>query len=417
MTRARTAALGAGVVALLAVLFVLAFELVEEDVERPYGPEARRNPLLAVERLAARLGVPSRSVVRLEAVPPVGEVVVFADDRRLRTRAEATRVVEWLGLGGRAIVVAPFAATDVDAVDPLLHALGIEAVAPERVRFGYLRLVLPGDPQPMFLRHRGRVRLLPTEEAEVLEADVLQPRRVEGASPRQAAMVEELLDRLRRERRGEEERNAPRSAPEPQPDDAGLAVAARVAVGEGSAVILGDADFLLNDEIGRLDHALAAWRLITLDGIPSGVVFVHGASDPRFFSKVAGAVWPGWVALAVLLLALAWREGRRFGPAEPELPLARRSLMEHVEATGRFHWRRGDVELLLAGARRAIAARVHRRRPHLADQPLDRRVAALAEISGHAPADVEHALTPGSLGGPETFTRVVRTLEAIRRHL
>jgi hypothetical protein len=192
---------------------------------------------------------------------------------------------------------------------------------------------------------------------------------------------------------------------------------ARVRVGEGSALVLTDLDFLENDGIGRLDHARAAWRMITLEGTPEGIVFVHGASEPRFFSRVAAAVWPGLLALAALLVALAWRAGRRFGPAEPEPPLVRRSLMEHVEATGRFHWRRDDAELLLAGARRAIATKLHRRRPHLADQPLERRVAALAELSGFSPAEVEHALTPGSPGGPDTFTRVVRTLEAIRRHL
>ncbi|HEX6852143.1 MAG TPA: DUF4350 domain-containing protein [Candidatus Polarisedimenticolaceae bacterium] len=421
MTRARAAWIGFGVVALLTVVFFLCFEFVEENVDRPYGPQARRNPLLAAERLAVRLGVPARSVVRLEEVPPVGEVVVFADDRRLRTRSEARRVVEWIGLGGRAIVVAPFAAVDGEAVDPLLNALGFEVVEPDDTRFGYLRLVLPGDATPLFLRYFGRVRLLPVDEAELFEAEVLQPRRAEGASDAQAAKVEELLDRLRREREGEDDDDPAEYPAGPSPaadDDVGeFATIARVTVGKGSAVVLSDADFLANAEIGALDHARAAWRLLTLDGPPSGIVFVHGASEPRFFSRVAGAVWPGLLASAILLGALAWREGRRFGPAEPEAPLVRRRLMEHVEATGRFHWRRGDAELLLGGARRAIAARLQRRRPHLADQPLERRVAALAELSGHSPAEVEHALTPGSPGGSDAFTRVVRTLEAIRRHL
>lgn len=421
MTRTRAALTGIGVAALLALLFFALFERVEEEVDLPFGTKARRNPLLAAERLAERFGVPARTVVRLEEPPSTGDVVVFADDRRLRTQGEATRLIEWVARGGRAIVVVPPFGGD-ESPDPILHALDVSVHDAERLWFGYLRLVLPEDPTPVFVRWHGGARIQVPKGTEAIEADLLSARRDAEASEEQQRKVEELLARLRRDRDGEKDAEDPKPAaasPFPVPNEVvdGVTPIARIALGKGSVVVTADLDFLRNGSIGELDHARAAWGLIAWGGKPTGLLFVHGTAEPHFFATVAAAVWPGLAGFATLLLALAWRSGRRFGPAEPEPALVRRRLMEHVEATGRFHWRRGDVETVLAGARRAVAARLQRRRPHLAEQPLERRVAALAELASLSPADVEHALTPGAPGGPEGFTRCVRTLEAIRRQL
>jgi hypothetical protein len=84
-------------------------------------------------------------------------------------------------------------------------------------------------------------------------------------------------------------------------------------------------------------------------------------TSPPFLEWVRRDAWPVLAAAALLLVLWLARIIPRFGPLVPDAPPVRRSLLEHVVASGRFLWSRGaGAELVEAVSERA--ARTARRR-------------------------------------------------------
>ena len=137
-----------------------------------YTGEARRNPFLAFERMAQRLGGDARelrSVGAARRTAARGGVVVLPARRDNLADLDRRRLLEWVSRGGRLVVEAePFG---VD--DPLLASLGVtrdEAPAPpppgaDKPRPDARPTTWPGAPRPLattldcrFRRSRIRAR-------------------------------------------------------------------------------------------------------------------------------------------------------------------------------------------------------------------------------------------------------------------
>jgi hypothetical protein len=189
------------------------------------------------------------------------------------------------------------------------------------------------------------------------------------------------------------------------------------AEGRGKITLSSDLSFLYNHQFGELDHA--AWLRRILDEPRPGntaVVWskpVERALLPWLWQRA----WAFLIPCGILLLAWLWRGLWRFGPRLPDVVPARRSLAEHLTACGRFLWRHGGQESLVAAGRQAVlqrAARLHPAFPSLAEEE---QWSFLAQQSGLTITDIAEALDDRPGAKTEALARRLQILQHLRHNL
>ena len=127
-----------------------------------------------------------------------------------------------------------------------------------------------------------------------------------------------------------------------------------IPVGRGRVTAVVDGWFATNQAIGEHDHARAVWALVNTAGRPSGALLIVRAHAEGLWGLLWRHGWMVILSLLALVLAWVWMASRRFGPLRPDPVQRRRSLLEHIEATGAYLYRQGHQEALMASARAAV---------------------------------------------------------------
>jgi hypothetical protein len=100
----------------------------------------------------------------------------------------------------------------------------------------------------------------------------------------------------------------------------------------------------------------------------------------------------------------------------PEPDLARRSLLEHVNASSRWLWKTGKGRMiLLAAAREATEKIMLRRLPELQKLAPQQKIELLVQQSKLTQSDLEVALQNVASPRAAVFTRQIRTLQRLRK--
>lgn len=369
MKRARLAPL-----ALIALLlgggawFYFNFERVPGRERVGFQGEARRNPFLAAMRLIERMGVRTREARRvtdLDVLPP-GGTLILARHRAGLTKPRVERILSWVAAGGHLILEAE-GYRDPDA---LLDALGVMRRE--------LRLRPPARPSDITLPHATA----PLRVYFGYRMDLIDLKR-------QAAVAV---------------------------DDHWSVLLLHFARGRGSVTVLNGLGFMSNDHIGEHDHAEFVWQLVRFNPSTHEVLVAPKLRTPSPVAWLADQAWPVAVIAGLLLALWLWRIVPRFGPLQPDPPPARRQLLDHLRASGLFHWNSGGAARLLAAAREVCMSRVGRNHPEIASLPALERAARLAALSGLPGQDIAFALE-GVPAQPAQFTAVIRTLQAVGEKL
>ncbi len=362
------AAAVAAVVGLGTIWFLLNFEQVPVREWVGMSGEARRNPYLALERLTERMGMPAhevRSLAALGQLPPQG-VLLLPQPRGELARRERARLLEWAASGGHLVIEAEPTRTP----DPLLDGLGVKRKA---------------------VRTKG-----PRKPAEIAWPGAARPLRAD-LPPWQVL-----------------EARAPRIAE----GNAGGAMVLQLAHGKGLVTVINDFAFLQNRGIGTHDHAELGWRIVGASAPAASVLLIF--NNPERLSLTS---WLRENALAVLAAAAAllvlwlWRIAPRFGPIAPDPERARRSLLDHLRASGRFLWNAGQRTQLAESAREAALRRVSRAHPDFASLTAAERAARLANSFGLAPEDAKRLLAPQTPRTIPEFVRGIRVLQIVHERL
>lgn len=368
--------------------FFALFERVEDEVEVGYQGAARTNPFLAAERLFTRLGAPARTLAASPTVlPPPDHALLLLSPVRSLSEERFAQILDWVRQGGKLIVTPD----EAPSLDPILRhwSVGVadepDADEPDADE--------PDADEP------------DADEPDAGEPEVFEVSLLEGVEAR----VE--MPRTRRLVIGRKDTQVEKGT------EAGLAFV-RYAEGEGTVTFLSDAGFLTNARIGRHDHAALAFTLIrgANTKVPAGVWIAIRDEVPTLGRLLARHAWMALASGALLIMAWLWYAGARFGPRLPVPPRDRRSLLEHVEASGDFLWRTGRGDELLQGARQALLHRIDVREPGWSRLPapeLTQRLAAGARLPA---ARVDRALH-GSAATPADLVHALQTLETLRRTL
>lgn len=325
-------------IALGVVWFFRNFEQVPGKERVPASGEARLRDFLAAERFAGRMGMPShelRSLVELDAPAP-GAVLLMPNRRQAIDAQRAARLLAWVQRGGHLIVEAEFPGV----TDPLLDRVGVRREM-RKPPFKPLVVTDAGE-RHLSVRFRSGMAL-----------------RVPGKPRFQAG------DQL-----------------------------VTVARGKGLVTAATSLGFARNDEIGELDHAEFLWTVLTLAPATGLQVFFHPErlSLWRFLvAHAAPALAGGFILLALWL----WRIAPRFGPVPADPPPARRRLLDHLRASGRYLWTEGLRGPLALAARDAALRRLARAQPDFAVASAAEKAARLVALAGIPREDAQRFIAAG----------------------
>ena len=385
-------------------LFFAFFEKRSFEVPIGLRGEAVRNRYLAAERLLASMGLETRSFespAELGGLPPTDGSLIIPTPRHTLDDETSRAFVEWARAGGHLVVLTWTLWKDEGRRrDVILDPLGVH----QFLLFEPVELEPDGE-QPEGAE--GEPEPPPGEIGRrILIWDAVASAPVES----RAEPLELRFDP--HYRMDDSEGRASWSA-----SDQNGTHLAQMPLGAGWLTALTDDYFLANEHIGELDHAELVYRLARAGGRSGPVWLVYSEDWPRPFALLVEHAWMVLVSLAALTLGWIWWASRRFGPLRPDDPLERRRLMEHIEASGRFHWRHGGALVLLEAERAAMLERLRVRHPgwlELTPRELHER---LAELSGIPRERIDQALAFRASPQPERFAKNIATLEKVRRSL
>lgn len=408
-------ALGVLLIAGLAGLFFVLFERVEEEEDVGYRGAARLNRFLAAEWMFNRLGVTATSTFDGWELPGPQDTLVLLNPQRVMSEEQGTEVLDWVAAGGNLVAVLP----DAPSLDPLTVEFGIDSTD--------LYAAVEEEEEA-------------EAQAEEAEEEAEEEPAAEDGAPSQggpsggmlADVVGEMVEVPLQDtdagkpfrvwadsfRRMVPPESGPADRPEVQAGNDNGTYLLRYAYENGQVTFLSDARFLTNGLLKELDHGPFAWALVQgRNGPPETILLVVRDEVPSLFALIGRHAWMVVVSGAFLIFAWLRFAGSRLGPVLPDPPRDRRSLLEHVEATGDFLWRSGHAEELVQSTRQALLRRVEVRQPTWAKLPARELVTRLAAASGLAAPAVQQALHTPVQDDPAAFASTIQTLETLRRSL
>lgn len=185
-------------------------------------------------------------------------------------------------------------------------------------------------------------------------------------------------------------------------------------VGNGHMTVLTSTSIWTNDEIGLFDHA---HFLQTLAGDASQVIFQSNVEWPSLWQLLLDWAMEFVVIATILFFAALIKLGVRFGPIKEEILTVRRSIIEHIRAMAKFHWRHQHVGHLASPLRTEINQKmriVNSEYDQLNDQG---RYQLIAERVQLPVEDVEKVFTNQDMLTDGQFCQAIKLLEKIRKTL
>ncbi len=353
-------------VALGVAWFLENFEQVPVKERIPMSGEARLRHFLAAERFAMRMGLPSsekRSLPELDALP-AGGVLLLPAQRLALDPERVGRLIAWVERGGHMIVEAE----PPGFADPVLDRLGVKRIAGPQTSKP-LSVAVPGSDRKLSVLLGGRQGLQPPGSKLRLRA-------------------------------------GPNNAPK----------LVSFAWGKGLVTAAASLDFARNRLIGEHDHAEFLWLLLDSTAAPEFDVFFRPERLSLWQFLVDHAL-EALLAAAALMALWLWRIAPRFGPLAPDLPPARRRLLDHLRASGRYFWASGLRERLVSAAREAALRRMASVQPDFPGAAPAEQAARLAEAAGISSEEAASLLSVRSAERGAEFMALVRHAQRVHAAL
>jgi len=348
---------------------------VEKWVDEPRTGEARSNPLyalkLALQADGVRVATGSRLVI--DASHPLDErgTLLLFNNPNVISDGEAQRLLDWVEHGGHLVLRMPPRASSTVTAIPLLSHLDI---APLKTTEGCTTWHAHGAVAGVEFCSGQRFRRLPSALVPVLQWD------------------------------------------DQEKGDRG-SVFVRLAHGKGSVDVLTDLNFLVSDALNQPMHIELARQILAPNYRTGTVYLIHDMQMPSFWGELLRRYWMAWGPLLLALIAWLWQRMQRFGPLLPAPASERRSLLEHIDASGRHIYRYGYADRLLGAVRHAFLMRLRYRDPQAAALSGDAQAAWLAERFGMPAVHIREALDAGGAHDHNTFRTRIALLIRLRNQL
>jgi hypothetical protein len=346
-----------------------------------------------------------KRVERWVDLPRTGEAVsdpLFA--LRIALEKDGRQVRAWRRLDPTAMRLSPRDTVLFDG-DPRALSTPVREALLQRVRDGAHLIVAVPPPDVAIDAFESAGDRLPVP---LLDAIGVRVRRGRPACLRSAVAPPSFCDGRRFD--------APQGAAIRVGDDAGDAFA-RVVVGRGSVDVLASLGFVDTESLRQRGNHAFAHELLA-GGDPRGTVhLVHASAMPSLWRTLLRRGWPIWLPLAVLLAGWLSARMRRFGPLLPAPALERRSLLEHVAASGEHQWRYGRGDVLYDAMRASMLERLRRRDPQAAALDGEPQLVRFVDRLGLSAAALRDALRRPDPRDAKAFVARIATLVRMRNRL
>jgi len=383
--------LGLLVTSVLAAWFLGRYERAERELALPPRGEAAYNPLYALRQTLRADGARAESRQRLDLaamrLQPHDSVLLFGDPRAL-SKPDSDALLAWVERGGHLILRTPAADADDDAAKlPIFDALDVTLENGKPAHC--LKLAIPGQPEHSEFCNGRRFQVDYDAASNLWGSD----------------------------------------------EDYAYA---RLPYGDGNVDLLAEMDFLQNGSNGGnrlrddalatppappsgglrdVPHRLLARQILAPNYGHGTIYLIYSAELPSLWRTLFTRGWPAWLPALLMLLAWLWSRMQRFGPLRASPAGDRRSLLEHVRASGEHLFRYGKSALLYAAMRQAFLTRLRRRAPLAAALQGPAQAAAIAERLNLSPAQVEQALQAPAPKQHAAFRDRIRLLVQMRNQL
>jgi hypothetical protein len=383
-----------------------------ETVEQGPSVAARSNALLALGRLAERLGASVEMHAQLPdgTLPPAnGGVLWLPVPGTVLGEKRSSELLAWVKAGGT-LVIAP-RQSERWKDDPLAGAAGLEFVQIEEESAAQDDAAASDDDQTRRSEENTTGAKAPAEEGALASANTCpvydqdMPDTPYALDDTWSVLAEPRMDRF-------VSSTAPGAAN--ALCDAEGCHAVRVPLGNGAVLALADPDLFANDRLDYLDHALLARHFLALQQ-GTTLWLIYEERVPTLFELIwqhaKAALFSTLAALLLWLLAAA----ARVGPALPSPQPVRRRLTEHVEAVGLLLARQGAYLRLWRAVHDDVINTLHRRHPQIRGAADAARMALIARHTGMDASNVRLMLMPpDNAAGLE---EALRRLDTLRKTL
>lgn len=364
--------LGLGVVALLVTWFLLTFQRVDRKIDLPPRGEASFNPLYALKLTLREQGqkVVSRQRLQLDAVPlGARDTLVVLGDPRTLSRRDLARLEAFVAGGGHLVIELP----SWSASGKQAGAAALTGLVPIR----------------------AEVR----EPGCVVDAQPGAPPRSRFCTAPRFVLDDKAIVKV--------------AWRHPQGDY----VYARFPTGRGSVDLLSDLWPLTNTGLVEPGNPEFARQLLAPNWGQGTVHLVYSADLPPLWRWLLEYGWRALLPALLCLLLWLWMRAQRFGPLLPAPQPPRRSLLEHLDASGEHLLRYGQLGALQRALRAAVMERLRRRDPLAAALEGDTQASLIAARTGLSVTAVRAALDTRPPRDPPDFRHRIARLTELRKRL
>lgn len=375
---------------LLAVLLAMAsawwffntYEYRIEEKDVGFQGEARRNEYLAAERFLEKVGMEIKGLATIldlkKELPGLNDILFIPTGRYDLAAKKVEELLTWVKQGGHLVVRARQGSINKPTIqDALFDTLGVET-------------------------HRKQVNnLFARNNRTIIDVhvnDTIENKQVEFDT--NGWMKDKALNELVWQVDGENGSHL-----------------LEYKFGSGTITILSDIRFLENAFIDKHDHASFLYTIVQLDQSKSTLWIIRSDDMPSLFSIIKQKA-PAAVGLFTVFIVLwLWYGTRRFGPLLQRLKPARRSLGEHITASGYYQWRNHNRSALFMITKTAVLDRIAQTRPFWAKLDDMKLAAKLGEIAEIHTGKVLFVLRAEKVESELEFTRFIQVLSGIRKKL
>jgi hypothetical protein len=403
------ALLVAGLVGGFVAWWMHTYKRVTKSIDLPPKGEASYNPLYALKLALGKDGrrVDSRQRLDLDAHPlkPADTLLLLGDTRTLPA-ADRVRLLDWVAAGGHLIVRTPPPGAVIGEDDvPLLSDIGIAPVDVQPVEEALIGEASvdkkPADGKSADSKSADHASAGSTSTCLGLQVPDMD-HHVEFCDGRWFYFTEDDAEVIASW--GDDER-------------AEYAFA-RVPWGKGSVDVLADLDFLVNEKLEDDPHRALTRQLLQPNYAHAGTFhLIYSANMPPLWRLLLDHAWRVLLPLVLALFVWLWMRAERLGPARPSPPADRRSLLEHVQASGDHLYRYGRRATLYAAVHDAFVRRLRQRDPYAAALEGPAQVDAIAKRTGMTIAEIEAALRYPRSGDAKDFVLRITQLLQLRKRL